>query len=305
MDHAQGPGHHRRGPGRRCAGGGPSSSSKGCTPSGKIGRSDERGFVRPSAARSDVDAWTARGSASVRSALEPPGQLRRSCDGVSCARSYYPLPYRRDSGTTSTSRTCSRRCPTSCCRAASETRAATGIGAGMEALEEAILEALTRRGLALAKRSSTSSWPTATRWSASCRRSSSGWCVRATSRPWRTSPSTTPRRAGAAWARPEPPVQFELTDKGIDFLGYQDAEGPAGLARQVLLRAPRHPRPGHRRRSLRRVEALRVRRHAQPRRQRHAVLGHPARGPASRRSTSTTPTCRSTRASTSPPAPPC
>ena len=61
------------------------------------------------------------------------------------------------------------------------------------------------------------------------------------------------------------------------FPGLQDPQGPAGLARQEQLRPPRYARPGHRHRSQRLLQALRVRRHAEPGRQRDAVLRHPAR----------------------------
>ena len=59
--------------------------------------------------------------------------------------------------------------------------------------------------------------------------------------------------------------------------GLQSAARPARLARQIQLRTPRHARHGHRHRSQRRVEALRIRRHAQPRHHRHALKCHPAR----------------------------
>ena len=60
--------------------------------------------------------------------------------------------------------------------------------------------------------------------------------------------------------------------------GLQDAEGPAGIAREIELRPARYARPGHRHRSLGLVQAVRIRRHAEPGCQRDAVFGHPARG---------------------------
>ncbi len=41
-------------------------------------------------------------------------------------------------------------------------------------------------------------------------------------------------------------ARFEITDKSLDFLGYQDAARPAGLAGKVQLRTPRHPGYGYR-----------------------------------------------------------
>ena len=107
-----------------------------------------------------------------------------------------------------------------------------------------------------------------------------------------------PTDGPGGWGKPGPPVRFELTEKGVDFLGYKTPARPARLAGQVLPRPPRHARPGHRRRGLRPVQALRVRRHAEPRRQRHAALRGGARGAARCRSTWTTRTCSSTRRST-------
>ena len=51
----------------------------------------------------------------------------------------------------------------------------------------------------------------------------------------------------------------------------------ARLARQEQLRPPRHARAGDRRRDDRRAEAVRVRRHAEPRRRQHAAERGPAR----------------------------
>ena len=51
--------------------------------------------------------------------------------------------------------------------------------------------------------------------------------------------STGPGSLAKAAARD---VQFNLTDKGIDFLGYKTLRNLLGLARQVELRQPRHAR---------------------------------------------------------------
>ena len=67
----------------------------------------------------------------------------------------------------------------------------------------------------------------------------------------RASPSTIPPRAAAGSGPRGPPVKFELTEKGVGLPRLQDAARPAGLARQVVLRPPRHARPRHRRRGLR------------------------------------------------------
>ena len=63
-------------------------------------------------------------------------------------------------------------------------------------------------------------------------------------------------------------VQFSLTEKGADFLGFKTLQEPAGQHRQVERRGPRHPAPGHRHRGGGREQALRVRRHPQSRRAR-------------------------------------
>ena len=86
------------------------------------------------------------------------------------------------------------------------------------------------------------------------------------------------RRAGGGCGPAGPPIKFELTEKGVGLPRLQDAARPAGLAGQVVLRPPRHARPRHRRRGLRALEGLRVRRHPEPRRQRHAALRRGARG---------------------------
>ncbi len=61
------------------------------------------------------------------------------------------------------------------------------------------------------------------------------------------------------------------------------AARPARLARQEQLRPPRHARAGDRRRDHRRPEAVRVRRHAQPRPGEHAAERRAARGARARR----------------------
>ena len=81
---------------------------------------------------------------------------------------------------------------------------------------------------------------------------------------------------------------------------FQGPARPARLARQIQLWTPRHARYGYRHRSQRRLQALRIRRHAQPRHHRHALQRHSARRPRPARSTSSTATCKSTSASTSP-----
>ena len=56
----------------------------------------------------------------------------------------------------------------------------------------------------------------------------------------------------------------------------------ARVARQEQLRPPRHARAGDRRRDDRRAEAVRVRRHAEPRSGEHAAQRRPARGARTR-----------------------
>ena len=75
-------------------------------------------------------------------------------------------------------------------------------------------------------------------------------------------------------------ARFEITDKGLDFLGFRALARSAGIAGQIQLRTPRHARHGDRHRSQRRVQDLRVRRHAEPRHHGDAVQRDPARGPA-------------------------
>ena len=98
--------------------------------------------------------------------------------------------------------------------------------------------------------------------------------------------------APAAWPRPpRSDVQFNLTEKGIDFLGYKTLTKPARLARQVELRQPRHALSRHRHRGRRVEQAVRVRRRAQPRRQRDAQeRARPHREASASRWTSSTAT---------------
>ena len=67
------------------------------------------------------------------------------------------------------------------------------------------------------------------------------------------------------------PVTFEVTDKALDFLGLSGAPRSARIARQEQFRPARHARAGDGRRDDRRDQAVRVRRHAQPRRRGHAA----------------------------------
>ena len=88
----------------------------------------------------------------------------------------------------------------------------------------------------------------------------------------RTSPSTTPS-GGGRLGPPGPPVQVRADREGRSTSSaiktLRDLLGSLGKS---SLRPPRHARPGHRRRGLGPVQALRVRRHAEPRRERHAAL---------------------------------
>ena len=56
------------------------------------------------------------------------------------------------------------------------------------------------------------------------------------------------RGTGNGQGQQSPPVTFEVTDKGLDFLGLPGAARPARLARQEQLRPARHARPLDRRR---------------------------------------------------------
>ena len=65
--------------------------------------------------------------------------------------------------------------------------------------------------------------------------------------------------------------RFEVTDKGMDFLGYKALRELLGPLGKVLPRPPRHAPRSLRRRNQRLLQAVRVRRHAQPRHHRHAL----------------------------------
>ena len=73
-----------------------------------------------------------------------------------------------------------------------------------------------------------------------------------------------------------PPAQFEITDKSLDFLGYQALRDLLGAVGHGQQRPPRRAGRRHRHRGRRGIEAVRVRRHAEHRRERH----HPQRGAA-------------------------
>ena len=59
-------------------------------------------------------------------------------------------------------------------------------------------------------------------------------------------------------------ARFEVTDKGMDFLGYKALRELLGPLGQIQLRAPRYPSRGCRSRDERLHQALRVRRHIRP-----------------------------------------
>ncbi len=86
-------------------------------------------------------------------------------------------------------------------------------------------------------------------------------------------------------------VQFQLTEKGIDFLGFKTLRVAPRLARKIDVRQSRHTVSRHRHRVRRVEQAVRVRRHDEPRRRgdaaerarAHGLARHPAR-PRLRRS---------------------
>ena len=85
-------------------------------------------------------------------------------------------------------------------------------------------------------------------------------------------------------------VQFNLTEKGIDFLGYKTLKNLLGSVGKSSFGAHDTAVPRHRRRGRRREQAVRVRRRAQPRRARRRSPT-PSRARASAcRSTSSTAT---------------
>ena len=112
----------------------------------------------------------------------------------------------------------------------------------------------------------------------SCRSSSSAWS--------RGLPETSDerlhhhraavRRQRGRAARASPST-FEVTDKSVDFLGFKTLQDLLGSLGKSSFGRARHARPGHRRRGQRRVQALRIRRHAESRRQRDAVLARSRR----------------------------
>ena len=63
-------------------------------------------------------------------------------------------------------------------------------------------------------------------------------------------------------------IRFEVTDKSLDFLGYRALRDLLGSLGKQQHRPARHARPGDRRRSDRRTETVRVRRHAESRSER-------------------------------------
>src|SRR5437667_11513145 len=70
---------------------------------------------------------------------------------------------------------------------------------------------------------------------------------------------------GGGMGQDQGPVTFEVTDKTLDFLGYQGAARSARLAWKKQPGPPRHARAGDGRRDDRRAETVRIWRHAQPR----------------------------------------
>ena len=95
-------------------------------------------------------------------------------------------------------------------------------------------------------------------------------------RPTSKPSASTARGTGGGVGEDAGPVKFEVTDKALDFLGYRalrDLLGSVGRSN-----AGRHDTRHlqHRRRGDRRAEAVRVRRHAEPRSEQH----HPQRGAA-------------------------
>ena len=68
--------------------------------------------------------------------------------------------------------------------------------------------------------------------------------------------------SGGQQGKDLPPVKFEVTDKGIDFLGLSRAARPARLTGPKQRGPARHARPGHWHRRRRRGQAVRIRRHA-------------------------------------------
>ena len=91
----------------------------------------------------------------------------------------------------------------------------------------------------------------------------------------RPSGSAAPQGGGPGEGEPQQ-VQFEVTDKALDFLGFKALRDLLGSLGHSSAGPPRHARSVDRHRGQRRAEALRVRRHDEPRRHRH----HPQRRPA-------------------------
>ena len=82
--------------------------------------------------------------------------------------------------------------------------------------------------------------------------------------------------AGGGAGQAETKLKFEITDKSLDFLGYRALRDLLGSIGKSSLGPPRYARDGDGRRGQRRAEAVRIRRHDEPRRQRH----DPERGDA-------------------------
>ena len=81
----------------------------------------------------------------------------------------------------------------------------------------------------------------------------------------------------AAHGREQPPVHVRSHRQDARLPRLPRAARSARVARQEQLRPPRHARAGDRRRDDRRAEAVRVRRHAEPRSGEHAAERRPAR----------------------------
>ena len=72
-------------------------------------------------------------------------------------------------------------------------------------------------------------------------------------------------------------IKFEVTEKGLDFLGYKTLQKLLGSLGKSSHRPARDAASRHRCRGGAELKTIRVRRHDQPRRQRHAAVRHHAR----------------------------
>ena len=187
--------------------------------------------------------------------------------------------HRRSRSTTSISRIWCRSCPTCCCRAASATRTATDEDERtMQALHDAILDALFNGGVLPEETIEQLLGDPADGDQEDARSKLEELIQQIIERMGEEGYITTPPDLEPERERRQRPRRRPGSRSAAGHVRShrQDARLPrlpraarsARLARQEQLRPARHARAGDRRRNDRRAQAVRVRRHAEPRRRR-------------------------------------